>query len=384
MGRTPEGEWVAPGRVNVIGEHTDHSEGLALPIALPQRVVVAAARRDDRHLVIHSAQMPDDRRTLRLDELEPGDASSHRVGSGADSPGGVDGWAAYVAGVAWALREAGHHLGGVDIVVDGDVPQGAGLSSSAALECATALALRDLFSLAVSRPELVRLAQRAENDFVGVPCGILDQSASLLATAGHALLLDVRSQTSEQIFFDLAAAGLTLLVIDTRTVRALVDGEYAARQQACLRAARQLGLPALRDATLDDVRGLADAELRRRARHVVTENARVAETAAILRGGGGGDVRAIGPLLTASHISLRDDFEVTVPQLDVAAAAAVAAGAYGARMTGGGFGGCVIALVDEDRADQVAVEVRREFARLGFQPPTHFRAVPSPGAHRIG
>ncbi|ONH58778.1 galactokinase [Frankia sp. CcI49] len=381
MGRTPEGEWAAPGRVNVIGEHTDHSEGLALPIALPQQVVVAAARRDDRELVIHSAQKPDDRRTLRLDELEPGDAGSHSAASGADSPGGVDGWVAYLAGVAWALREAGHHLGGVDIVVDGDVPQGAGLSSSAALECATALALRDLFSLALSRPELVRLAQRAENGFVGVPCGILDQSASLLTTAGHALLLDVRSQTSEQIPFDLTAAGLTLLVIDTRTVHALVDGEYAARQQACLRAARELGLPALRDATLDDVRGLADPQLRRRARHVVTENARVAETAAILRGGD--DVRVIGPLLTASHTSLRDDFEVTVPQLDVAAAAAVAAGAYGARMTGGGFGGCVIALVEDARSDQVAAAVAQEFARLGFRPPTHFRAVPSAGAHRI-
>jgi galactokinase len=334
--------------------------------ALPQRVVAAAARRPDRRLVARSAQHPDSPFDGAFDDIAPGQ---------------VTGWAAYVAGVAWALRDAGHDLGGVDLLVDGTVPVGAGLSSSAALACATATALDGLFSLGLTRTVLAAVARRAENVFVGVPCGILDQSASLLCTEGHALLLDTRTQATEQIPLDLAAAGLTLLVVDTRAPHALADGEYAARHRDCERAARLLGVPALRDATLDDLVALGEPTLRRRARHVVTENCRVRATADLLRAG---DLRGIGPLLTASHRSLRDDFEVTVARLDVAVEAALGAGAHGARMTGGGFGGCVIALVEVDAAERTAAAVASAFAGRGFGAPTHFTAAPSAGAHRVG
>lgn len=366
VGRRPDGLWAAPGRVTVIGEHTDHSGGLVLPIALEQRVVAAVGRRDDGQLVARSAQRPHEPFAQALDQLTPGTAA---------------GWGGYVAGVAWALREARHDIGGVDIVVDGDVPGGAGLSSSAALECATALGLNDLFDLGLGRVDLAHLTRRAENEFVGVPCGILDQSASLLATERHALLLDTRSLAYEQIPFDLSAAGLALLLIDTRSRHALVDGRYAVRQDACRRAAQVLGVPALRDATLDGVLRLSDPLLRRRARHVVTENARVTEAAGLLRGGA---IHRIGPLLTASHASLRDDFEVTVPELDVAVEVALAAGAHGARMVGGGFGGCVLVLVDAQAAPSVAAAVAAAFAQHGFGRPLHFLAVPSEGAGRIG
>ncbi|MCK9903445.1 galactokinase [Parafrankia colletiae] len=365
VGRRPDGLWAAPGRVTVIGEHTDHSDGFVLPIALAQRVVVAAGRRGDGQLVARSAQQPHEPYARALEQLAPGAAA---------------GWSGYVAGVAWALREAGHDIGGVDIVVDSDVPVGAGLSSSAALECATALALNDLFGLGLGRMELAHLGRQAENEFVGVPCGILDQSASLLATERHALLLDTRSLAYEQIPFDPAAAGLALLLIDTRSRHALVDGRYAARQDACRRAAQVLGVPALRDATLDGVLRLGDPLLRRRARHVVTENARVTEAAGLLRRGA---VHRIGPLLTASHASLRDDFEVTVPELDVAVEVALASGAHGARMVGGGFGGCVLVLVDAQAAPSVAAAVAAAFARRGFRRPLPLHAVPSGGAARI-
>ncbi|WP_019812182.1 galactokinase, partial [Saccharomonospora halophila] len=343
FGRAPDGVFSAPGRVNVIGEHTDYNDGFVLPMALPHAVTVAAGRRVGPRVRVLSRQQPGAPESLDL---------------GAE-PGAVTGWPAYVAGVVWSLRTHGFDLGGVDLVVDGDVPAGAGLSSSAALECAVASALADLFGIAAGPAELARLAQRAENDFVGMPCGVMDQMASMTCTAGHLLFLDTRSLGTEQVAFAPAAHGRTLLVVDTRAPHRLVDGEYADRRRACEKAASALGVRALRDFTTDtlpDVLSRLDGESqRRRVRHVVTENERVSRVVARLRAG---ELDAVGPLLTESHTSLRDDYEVTVPELDTAVDTALEAGALGARMTGGGFGGCVIALVPTDRADAVREAVR--------------------------
>jgi galactokinase len=370
FGREPDCLWAAPGRVNLIGEHTDYNDGFVLPLALPHRVVAAAGRNGSRRL----------RMLSRQHGREPVE-----VDVGALAPGSVEGWAAYPAGVVWALRAAGHEVGGLDLVVDGDVPAGAGLSSSAALECAVALAVDEAFGLGNDRPTLARLAQHAENDFVGMPCGIMDQSASLLCGEDHALFLDTRTQGVEQIPLLLGAAGLALLVVDTRAPHRLVDGEYADRRRDCERAAAGLGVAYLRDVAAEDLphalARLDDDTVRRRVRHVVTENARVLDVVDLLRTG---RVAEVGPRLTESHASLRDDFEVTVPELDAAVDAALAAGALGARMTGGGFGGCVIALVSGHDTDRVAEEVRRAFGGRGFAEPAWFVTRASAGAVRLG
>jgi galactokinase len=361
-GREPDGIWRAPGRVNLIGEHTDYNDGLVLPFALSQGVTVAAARRDDGVFALRSLQA-----SATVEVSDP-------------TPGSVDGWAAYAAGVAWSLREAGYQVGGASLLIDADLPQGAGLSSSAALECAVAVALCDLYDVEVPRPELARIAQRAENDFVGVPCGIMDQSASLLCTEGHALLLDCRSGLSTQAPLDLT--GLTLLVIDTRAEHELVDGGYADRRAACEKAAELLGVPALRDVTDlgEALSRLGDPVLRRRTRHVVTENHRVEATVGLLRAGAVGEV---GALLTASHLSLRDQFEVSWPEADVAVEESVRAGARGARMVGGGFGGSVIALAPTAHAERVREAVTEAYTRRGWTEPRFLEAAPSDGARRL-
>jgi galactokinase len=361
--------WTAPGRLNLIGEHTDYNDGFVLPLALPYATTATVTTRTDGELRLHSVQRDAEDATLRVAELAPGAAA---------------GWAAYAAGVVWALREAGHDVsGGFDVEVDGDVPEGAGLSSSAALECAVAAAVADLAGLDLDRAGLALVAQRAENDFVGMPSGVMDQMASMLCTEAHALFLDCRSLAAEQVPLDVAAAGLTVLVVDTRAPHQLTDSAYGARRAACEDAARRLGVPALRDVPVDGLDAalarLDGDEQRRRVRHVVTEDDRVLRTVEVLRAG---RTAGIGPLLSASHASLRDDYEVTVPQLDVAAAAAEAAGALGARMTGGGFGGCVLALVAVERADGVREAVRRAYADAGFDEPGFFEAVPSAGARR--
>jgi len=351
--------------VNLIGEHTDYNEGWVLPFALDRGVVVAAARRDDGLLEMRSRQAP-------------GNGTVTPVGSLA--AGSVTGWAAYPAGVAWALREAGHLAAGASLAIDSDLPQGAGLSSSAALECAVALALTGLYGLDVPRPELAALARRAENDMVGVPSGIMDQSASLLCEAGHALLLDCRSGETAGVPLDPAAAGLALLVIDTGARHALTDGRYSLRRAECERAAAALGVRSLRDVgEVAELARLADPVLRRRARHILTENQRVGRTVALLRAG---DLAGIGPLLSASHRSLAGDFEVSWPQADAAVSAAERGGAAGARMVGGGFGGSVIALVPADTAG-VRAAVSGEFAARGWPAPRFLAAPPSAGAHRL-
>ena len=362
-GQRPAGVWAAPGRVNLIGEHTDYNAGFVLPFALPERTAVAAAPAADWEV------SSDGRDTVRF-------TADHLT------PNGVTDWAAYVAGVVWVLREAGYGVPGARMVIASDVPQGAGLSSSAALESAVLTALADLGGLDIAEARRPALAQRAENDYVGVPCGIMDQTAAIRCRAGHALLLDCRSFEVEQVPFDPAGHGLAVLVIDSRAPHQHVTGEYAARRKACEAGAAALDVATLREVTdLDAALARLDDEvIRRRVRHVVTENQRVLDAVALLRGG---RVREIGPLLTASHASMRDDFEITVPEVDVAVETALAAGAYGARMTGGGFGGCVIALVDSDAAGAVGDAVTAEYARRGFGPPSPFTSRPGAGAKRV-
>lgn len=360
------GVWAAPGRVNLIGEHTDYNDGFVLPFALPLRTYALASTIDSPQWMVTSEQQSGSV-TFGLDGLVPR---------------GVDGWGGYVAGVVWALRDAGYAAPGARLALRSEVPVGSGLSSSAALECAVLTALCDLGGLDLPVADRPRLAQRAENEYVGVPCGIMDQSAATLCRDGHALFLDCRSLDTEHVPFDLASAGLAILVIDTRAPHRHTDNEYAVRRRTCEEAARALGVPALRDVTdLDGaLKALSDEVSRRRVRHVVTENQRVLDTVALLRAG---RLAEIGPLLTESHASMRDDYEITVPEVDTAVSTALAAGAYGARMTGGGFGGCVLALIDTPAADPVTEAVTKAFAGNGFAAPATFVAVPSGGAARV-
>ncbi|GAA5121220.1 galactokinase [Pseudonocardia adelaidensis] len=366
--REPDGRWAGPGRVNLIGEHVDYADGLCLPFAIAQRTVVEVAKRADDRLRLRS-----------LSEVGGFDGELADVG-----PGRPEGWAGYVAGVLWALREAGHAVGGIDLLVTDTVPLGSGLSSSAALECGAALAVDDLYGLglggsAEGRKLLVDACRRAENDVVGAQTGGMDQAASLLGTAGHALLLDTHDDSTRQVPFAPADVGLTLLVIDTKVRHSHADNEYGARRASVEKAADALGRPSLRDATLDDLAAL-DPELLPRARHIVTEIARVRRTVALLDAG---RIAEIGPLLDASHTSLAGDYEVSCPELDLACATARAAGALGARMTGGGFGGSAIALVPTDGIDTVAGAVRAAFAAAGHREPDIRATEPSAGAERI-
>jgi galactokinase len=365
-GREPDGIWFAPGRVNLMGG-PDYTEGFVLPFALGVGVTAAAARRPDRRITLVSRQQKTGPIVADIDSLEPGS---------------VPGWAAYPAGVAWALRQAGYlESAGADIAIDADLPAGAGLSSSAALECATALALTELHQLPVPRPELAALGRRAENDFAGIPSGIMDQIAALLSRAGHALLLDCRTGTGTPVPLDPAAAGLTLLVIDTRAGHALGDGRYAERRRDCDRAASALQVRSLRDITEEDLARLSsDPPLQRLAGHVLAEQRRVLHAADLLQAG---HQASLGPLLTASHHSLRDRFHFSWPQADEAVEAALEAGAAGARMTGGGFGGSVIALVPARAAAQIRQNVTARFARHHWPAPHFLDAVPSDAARRL-
>ncbi len=365
VGRPPAGVWAAPGRVNLIGEHTDYNDGFVMPFALSQAVTVAASPREDDTWSVTSLNL-DSTRTFTRADLVPG----------------MSGWAAYAAGVVWALEGAGHQIDGADLVLSSDVPTGAGLSSSAALECAVLATLAELSGLQIEPLERSKLARRCENEFVGAPTGLMDQAASTLCTAEHALFFDCRSYAAEQVPLDLGVAGLELLVLDTKTPHDLVDSEYADRRATCEEAARRLGVQALRDVLdLDDALArLSDPTMRRRVRHVVTENARVLQAAELL---GAGRIRDLAPLLDASHASMRDDFEITVPTVDLAVSAAREAGAYGARMTGGGFGGCIIALVETGDVDRVGRAVADRFQRARYAAPAWFAGVPSAGAGRV-
>ncbi len=368
-GREPDGVWAAPGRINLVGEHVDYNGGLCLPMALPHTTCVALAARDDDRVHLDSAGG------------SPWQASLSDI-----APGEVRGWAGYAAGVAWALGLQR----GFDAVVVGGVPIGAGLSSSAALECAVALGLDEVFGLGlagtdVGRAALAAACVRAENEIAGAPTGGMDQAAALRSRAGHALLLDCTDFSGRQVPFDATAAGLAVLVIDTKVHHALVDGQYGSRRDVCETAARVLGVGRLGELAAADLDAtlarLDDEEQVRRVRHVVTEIARVREAAGLLDSG---RLRALGPVLDASHSSLREDYEVSCAELDLACTVANEAGALGARMTGGGFGGSAIALVDADRVESVADSVSSAFSRNGFGEPAFLRAIPSGAGHRVG
>ncbi|SPM38731.1 Galactokinase [Mycobacterium numidiamassiliense] len=359
--------YAAPGRINLIGEHTDYNFGFALPIALPQRTVASFA--------------PDhgDAITVTSDRAD----GAVRIPLGT-APGEVDGWASYVAGVMWALRQAGHSVPGGAMSITSDVEMGSGLSSSAALECATLGAITSATGACIDAKDQALLAQRAENDYVGAPTGLLDQLASLFGAPSTALLIDFRDLTVEPVVFDPDGCGVALLLIDSRSRHRHAGGEYAARRASCERVAADLGVSSLREvhdrgpSVLASVTAAAtDPVDVRRARHVLTENQRVLDCVAVLSDS---DFAEAGRIFTASHASMRDDFDITTAHIDLIADTAVRAGALGARMTGGGFGGCVIALVPIDRVEVVGEAVRRAVGRAGFERPVITRTYAAAGA----
>ena len=360
FGAEPDLISAAPGRVNLIGEHVDYNDGFVLPFAISARTYCALRVRNDSTIRIASAQ-----RDYEVFEVSQSDLK----------PLSGPNWTRYVLGVIWSLGAKD----GFEILIDSEVPAGAGLSSSAALECSVALAINHQLRLGKSLPELARITQRAENEFVGVPCGIMDQSISLMATAGHALLIDCRDLSTRQVRVDFEAAGLKLLIVDTRAHHALVDGGYAERRGQCEAVAQQLGIKALRDLSID---GLAKVESEidplhfRRARHVVSEIARVTDAIGALERD---EFEAFGRILSASHQSLRDDYNVSCPELDLTVDTAMREGALGARMVGGGFGGSAIALIKTGDAGQIAAALEREFSDRGFKAPRFFDSLPSQG-----
>lgn len=361
----PAGVWSAPGRVNLIGEHTDYNEGYALPFALSQAVYVAGSTRNDGMVSVTSTPFG----TVEL---------------GIEAPVRDD-WGRYPEAAVRALRGHGIDLPGMDLVIESDLPVGAGLSSSAALLCGTILAASQLAGSSLAPEEIASLAREAETEWVGVPVGIMDQLASMCATRDHALFLDCRSLAHRQVRLDRSDGDgrPALLIVDTGVRRRLVEGEYARRRETCEEVAALLGVPALRDVTtemLEANRHLLDQTQLKRARHVVTENERVLDTVAVL---GGEGLHAIGDLLSDSHRSLATDYEVSVAALDLVVTTAQAAGALGARMTGAGFGGCVIALVSEDAIGSVKESIGAAFAAQGLDPPSCFETWPGPGAHRV-
>ncbi|AUG28534.1 MULTISPECIES: galactokinase [Microbacterium] len=377
-GSAPAGFWSAPGRVNLIGEHTDYNDGFVFPFAIDGRTVAAVGVRDDARIRVVSTfdPVPVEVPVADLDALFPNRRDE------------IVEWARYPLGVAWALQDAARAAGradalpGVDIALASDVPVGAGLSSSAAIEGATATALNEIWGLGLSPVALAQAGRRAENDAVGAPTGIMDQMASMLGRADAGIFLDCRSLDAAVVALGFADAGLEVLVVDTRVSHAHSTGGYGERRAACERGARIMGVPALRDLTpadLDRARELMDDVTFRRVRHVVTEDQRVLDAVRLLRAEG---PRSIGGLLDASHASMRDDFEISTPELDLAVDTARAAGAVGARMTGGGFGGSAIALVDHARVAEVAAAVQAAFAAAGFGAPHVFTVHPSDGAHR--
>jgi len=361
FGRRPEVISEAPGRVNLIGEHIDYSEGFVLPFAIADRTYAAIASRTDGLVRIASHQRKEKIFTIDIHDVKPGSKGD---------------WEKYVLGVLWSLGISS----GVDILVDGSVPAGAGLSSSAALECSVAVGLNELFTLNMSLEDLARATQRAENDYVGMPCGIMDQSVSLMGKSGAALLLDCRDLTTESIPFNVADAGLELLIIDTQAHHALVDGGYAERRAACESVAAKLNIPSMRHLTLEVLQAsrekITDTEFIR-ARHAVTEIARVMQAVKALRAS---DFVTLGNLINQSHASLRDDYAVSCPELDLAVDTSIAAGAMGARMVGGGFGGSAIALIQAQDVTHTREAVTKAFESRGFKRPRFFTSLPSAGA----
>ena len=364
FGAAPDIIAAAPGRVNLIGEHIDYSDGFVLPFAINDRTFAAVRIRDDRKVRIASMQRRNKIVEHNIDAIKPGLKGE---------------WERYPLGVIWAMGLTS----GIDIMIDGHVPLGAGLSSSAALECSVATALNHLFSFGYSLEELARLTQKAENDYVGVPCGIMDQSVSLMAHAGSALLLDCRDLSTKNIAFDVASSGLELLIIDTQAHHSLTDGGYAERRASCESAVAKLAIRSLRELTLSQLEQsrnlLTDTEFMR-ARHAVTEMARVMDAVKVLEEK---NFAALGQLLNQSHASLRDDYTVSCPELNTAVDASITAGALGARMVGGGFGGSAIALIHAAHTQATIAAVEKAFADNKFKAPRFFTSLPSQGAQVI-
>jgi galactokinase len=364
FGYPPEVVASAPGRVNLIGEHIDYSEGFVLPFAIDAVTKCAIAKRDDEKIRIISAQKKNEVIESNLEAIAAKEGSA---------------WSRYIYGVIWAMEIDS----GLDIYIDGKVPLGAGLSSSAALECSVATALNHLFHLEKTLPELARLTQRAENDYVGVPCGIMDQSISLMARAGYGLLLDCQDLSTRHIKIDFASSTLRLLIIDTQAHHALTDGGYAKRRESCEEVAKIFSIPSLRQLSMESLLAhktkLSDIQFKR-ARHGVGEIVRVLDAVKALEAE---DFEALGQLLNQSHNSLRDDYEVSCPELDLAVDTALSSGALGARMVGGGFGGSAIALIKESDAGTISSTIERAFAKSGFKAPRFFDSLPSDGAKVI-
>lgn len=355
----------APGRINLIGEHTDYNLGYAMPIALEERTTVRFE--------------PDGTDRITVRSSEEGDGVSFALDA---APGDVDGWSAYVAGAVWALAQADHPVVGGSLAVSSDVPIGAGLSSSAALECAVVLAMNAATDFKLDMLDVARLAQRGENDFVGAPTGLMDQLASLNGEVDRAMLIDFDDSSVRHVVFDLDSYGLTLMVINSNAAHRHSTGEYASRRESCHRAAQTLGVPSLREVqNVDGVLGrVADEVDRRRVRHVLSENQRVLDCVKVLEAF---DFGRVGELMTQSHASMRDDFEITTPHIDLIADSAVRHGALGARMTGGGFGGCVISLVPLAEIESITKAVTSDIAAGGFPEPTVFTARAGRGASRM-
>ena len=366
FGYEPDGVWSAPGRVNLIGEHTDYNEGFVLPLAIDRRTYAAVGARSDQVARIASAF------TGEVVEFEISEIQRDKV----------SGWSAYPLGVAWSIIQAGATPQGFDLYVDSNVPVGAGLSSSAAIECSVALALNDLWGSGISRDALAKVGQRAENEIVGAPTGIMDQTASFFGQVDHAVFLDCRTLEAKPTPLALRENGLELLVIDTRVAHRLTDGGYAARRQSCEEAAQLLGVSSLRDLTavlLEVSKHLLADVVYKRARHVVTENERVTQTVELLSASG---PKSIGQLMVESHASMRDDFQISISELDVAVETAMAEGAIGARMTGGGFGGAAIALIDSAKVSNLTASVLDKFREQGFEKPEIFKVTADEGAKR--
>lgn len=354
----------APGRVNLIGEHIDYSEGFVLPFAIKDRTFVAARKRDDATVRIASVQRRNKIVTVDINNVKPGLKGE---------------WERYALGVLWSMGVTS----GVDLMIDGHVPLGAGLSSSAALECSVATAMNHLFDMGFNLEELARLTQKAENQYVGVPCGIMDQSVSLMATQGFALLLDCRDLSTRNIPFDVASHGLELLIIDTQAHHALTDGGYAERRASCESVAAKLSVKSMRELTMSQLDSSRDQITETeffRARHAVTEMKRVLDCVAALSVG---DFVKVGQLINESHISLRDDYTVSCPELDTAVNASLAAGAMGSRMVGGGFGGSAIALIEASKTTQTIKAVESAFVVKNFKAPRFFTSLPSQGAELL-